>query len=525
MSMIQAVHSFVLLYLPPLWFGLGYILNEAHLASFFCASVIYFRNRYRFWPIRAKRVKPTEIRADFPPDRSTFSAFAARYNGEVILEVSPPDILAIHTGLSSMFPAFWHKLLAVLLFAACVPIAAALQADELKVGAAKRIITPDPLLPVSGGMGPTVPATKKLGEMSTRAIVIESGDTKLAIVSIDALGFPSVLISRVAKMVPGIKPENIIVGATHTHSGPDFYAFPDGKGGHTGDLKYIDQVCKWMAEAINEADSNKQLAKFRSAVGDVQGQVAYNYYAIELFDPRANVLQFLDGGNKPIATLVNYAIHPEVLGNEVGAMSPDLIGPLCDRVEQQIGGMALFMNSAQGGMVTADNRDLTKIADPLRGRWQDKREWSECIRIGEQLANESLRILGDTAVEEKPEVRCEHRMVEFPVDSDALWGVVQYSPLQYPHNKEKRTITSRINLIRLGRAYIATIPGEALPNIGMYLKRKMPGEQNMVFGLTNDAFGYILTEVDYSSFSRYSYISRVSLGERTGTILLKAILP
>jgi hypothetical protein len=423
-----------------------------------------------------------------------------------------------------MRTACWQTLLLVFLFGAFLYHSDSANAEELQVGAAMRIITPNPLLPVSGGMGPPAPATKKLGEMSTRAIVVASGNTKFAIVSIDALGFPSVLVSKVAAQVKNIKSENIIVGATHTHSGPDFYAFPDGKGGHTGDLKYIEQVCKWMAEAINEADQNLQPAKLRCAVGNVEGQVAYNYYAVELYDPRANVLQFVSLKDKPIATLVNYAIHPEVLGNEVGAMSPDLIGPLCDRIEKQAGGLALFMNSAQGGMITADNRDLSQVSDPLKARWHDKREWSECIRIGEQLANESLRILGDTPALANPAVQCQHRMVEFPVDSNDLWGVVQYSPLKYPHNAEKRTITSRIQLIQLGPARIATIPGEALPNIGMYLKRKMHGEQNMLFGLTNDAFGYILTEVDFLSFSKYNYVSRVSLGERTGTILIQNIL-
>ena len=55
----------------------------------------------------------------------------------------------------------------------------------------------------------------------------------------------------------------------------------------------------------------------------------------------------------------------------------------------------------------------------------------------------------------------------------------------------------RINLVNLGTAQILTIPGEALPNINFYLKRKMHGTQNLLFGLTNDAFGYILTKVDF----------------------------
>ena len=73
-------------------------------------------------------------------------------------------------------------------------------------------------------------------------------------------------------------------------------------------------------------------------------------------------------------------------------------------------------------------------------------------------------------------------------------------------------------------AQILTIPGEALPNIGYYLKRKMRGEHNLLFGLTNDAFGYILTKEDYNSFKRYDYVSRTSLGERTGEILVAEAL-
>jgi hypothetical protein len=79
-------------------------------------------------------------------------------------------------------------------------------------------------------------------------------------------------------------------------------------------------------------------------------------------------------------------------------------------------------------------------------------------------------------------------------------------------------------LVSLGTAQILTIPGEALPNIGFYLKRKMRGGQNCLFGLTNDAFGYILTEVDWQSFKRYDYVSRTCLGEKTGEILIEEAL-
>jgi hypothetical protein len=283
----------------------------------------------------------------------------------------------------------------------------------------------------------------------------------------------------------------------------------------------MDRVCVLAAEAINEAIDDAKPARLKIATGEAQGKIAYNYYAPDLYDRRMSVIQALSTDGKPMATLVNYAIHPEVLGNEVGILSPDLVGPLCDRLEERAGGMALFMNSAQGGMVTADNRNYDKPKDPARAYWDDSRTWEECLRIGHTMADEALRIVADAPVQSDPGLFCRSETVTLPVQSPLMWLVVIGSPLKYPHNTKNRSIQARINLVNLGNAQILTIPGEALPNIGFYVKRKMRGQHNLLFGLTNDAFGYILTKVDFHSFPRYDYVSQTSLGEMTGEILIE----
>lgn len=393
----------------------------------------------------------------------------------------------------------------------------------MEAGAAKRIITPNPLLPISGGMGPTAPPKGKQGELTARALVFRSDQETVAIVSIDSLGFPSVLGDRARKLVPRLAAERILIGSTHTHSAPDMYAYPDGRGGHTGSLEYMQFVAKQVAGAINDALDHMQPAELRIATGDAEGKIAYNYYAPDLYDRRVSVIQARGLDGKTIATLVNYAVHPEVLGSKLGLVSPDLVGPLCEKIESAAGGLAMFMNSAQGGMVTADNRELDKPSNAERAYWHDKREWSECVRIGELLANESLRVIGAASRQKSPVLKVRWVAAKFPVDSNEMWQVVQHSPLQYPHGDD-RTVTTRINLVSLGNAQILTIPGEALPNIGFYLKRKMKGEHNFLFGLTNDAFGYILTKEDFNSFPRYRYVSQVSLGEMTGEILIQYAL-
>ncbi len=372
-------------------------------------------------------------------------------------------------------------------------------------------------------MGVPKPASEKRGELTARAIVIRKADVSVAIVSLDLLGFPSVLGDRVRAKVNRIPAANILIGSTHTHSAPECYAFPDGKGGHTGDLKYMDFVCDQTALAINEAIDRLQPAWIKIATGEAQGKIAYNYYAPDLYDRRMNVIQARSPQGKTIATLVNYAVHPEVLGNAIGICSPDLVGPLDEQLEAQTGGMGLFMNSAQGGMVTADNRNLDQPKETQPGYWHDARSWEECVRLGKLMAGEALRIVNDAPAQKDPILYCDSLAVRFPVESDQMWAVVTGSPLKYPHNDD-RSITARINLVNLGTAQILTIPGEALPNIGFYLKRKMHGTQNLLFGLTNDAFGYILTKVDFHSFPRYDYISRTSLGELTGEILIDQAL-
>src|SRR5204862_1137107 len=118
---------------------------------------------------------------------------------------------------------------------------------------------------VTGGFGPTKPASEKRGELTARALVLRKGDTTVAVVVLDVLGFPSALGDRVRAKVNRIPPENILIAATHTHSAPDCYAFPDGRGGHTGDLKWMQLASDRAAEAVNAALAALQPSSLRVA--------------------------------------------------------------------------------------------------------------------------------------------------------------------------------------------------------------------------------------------------------------------
>jgi hypothetical protein len=410
--------------------------------------------------------------------------------------------------LRTRMPRLLAAATAVLMIHLCPALAGFRAAIEV------RDVTPDPLLPVSGGVGPSHPVSEKRGKLTVRALVLEEGQTRVAICSTDFLGFPRVLCEKVSRRVSSIPAHNILIAATHNHSGPDCYGFPNKDGKSSADIDYLNSVCTKLADAINQAARELQPAQAKIAAGRARGKIAYNYYAENLYDPRCNVIQILNVEGRPLATLVNYACHPEVIGSNQGILSPDFVGPLYDRIRERGGGTGIFVNGALGGMVTADCRGPN-------GR--DVRTWDECIRIGRLLADEALRIVADTPVQAEPELFCASTTVEFPIENEMLLAVVKLSPLGFKIN-EGGGISTQVNVVNVGNAQILTIPGEALPNIGYYLKRKMHGRHNLLFGLTNDAFGYILTKVDWNSFDRYDYISRTSLGETTGEIFIEEAL-
>lgn len=406
------------------------------------------------------------------------------------------------------------KLRRILIVLVCVAMPSLGVHAEFKAGIAESDVTPAKQMPVSGGLGTPGPTTQTKGKLEVRALVLDGDGTRVAIVSVPFIGFPGVLADRVRAQVEGVPGDNVMIGSTHTHSAPDMYAFLNEKGELHTDLEYIEFVVGKTADAINLAVKNLAPASIKTATGKAQGKIAYNYYAPQLYDPRVDVLQAIGADGTPFATLVNYAVHPEVLGPGRGILSPDLVGPLHDRIAEQGGGMAIFMNGAQGGMVTADCRGPDG---------KDIQTWEECIRIGTLLADEALRVVSGAPVQKDPKVWCGSTRMTLPMDNLLFRQIVSTSPLGYKLNDDG-SVTTQFNLVNVGSAQMLTIPGEALPNIGYYLKRNMYGTSNFLFGLTNDAFGYLMTKEDFNSFERYDYICRTSLGEHAADIFVDQAL-
>jgi hypothetical protein len=190
------------------------------------------------------------------------------------------------------------------------------------------------------GFGNNRMATAKHDDLWARAIVLEYGGTKVAIVSIDFIGYYSTAnfygLGEVRKFVePKLGLSEILIASTHNHEAPDTIgawgsnALSDGKY-----PKYLRFVDRQIAKAINKAGASTARAVMKLARTDPQTspsiagmQTRTHGRPPNFFDEELRVMQFLDGSgtalNRVIATVINWNTHPESMESKNTVITSD----------------------------------------------------------------------------------------------------------------------------------------------------------------------------------------------------------
>jgi hypothetical protein len=156
----------------------------------------------------------------------------------------------------------------------------------------------------------------------------------------------------------GIPVQNIRASATHTHSGPVPYKSWVEKGYEMID-PWFEDVARWSAEAAVEARANLQPIRLRAGRGQCHintnrraaTQSGERFLGINPDGPcdhEVLVVRIDSMDGKPLATLVNYACHPTIMGPPNRLITPDYPGAMKRVVEQAVGGKCLFLQGSAG---------------------------------------------------------------------------------------------------------------------------------------------------------------------------------
>jgi len=338
-----------------------------------------------------------------------------------------------------------------------------------------------------------------------RCLFLRIGGHSLAFLSLDLIGLflDDVDVIRNKAAHDDLHAPDILVSCTHNHEGPDTLGLWGPAIDQSGvDPEYLQQLVEGAVSCVSEARESSTSAHLEVASTSVAG-VSRNARDPGLLDTTLVALRALTDGGETIATLVNFANHPESLGSKNVLISSDWPAYLYTRLERVLGGICVFQNAALGGMVTPDITGHT---------------FQEAERIGSATA--SAAIAGLSRATQLVPVHIDHSMVEaeIPVTNKRFLSLAQLKTIKRTFQNGR--VRTEIHLVRLGDLWMVTVPGEALPKLGLQIKALMRGAFNALIGLGNDELGYMIPEEDFDP-SRYE--ESMSLGPETAPSVLRAV--
>jgi neutral ceramidase len=245
--------------------------------------------------------------------------------------------------------------------------------QSLQVGWGKVNFTPLQPTPTAGyGVRQGKPYTSVHDSVFVRALVLQNGKTKAAIVSADLLIIPPTVVEKLKQKLAktAIPFENVYLGATHTHNSVggwgDTFTGKLFAGNFNPDN--VERIAEAIVQAIAQAQT--KLRPARVGYGQVADTLHVRNRAFEggTIDPYIRTLQFVqDNGQK--ALLCSYAAHSTILSSETMVLSRDYPGVLVDSLEQGEANFALFMAGAVGSMGPKEvgNTDLEGVINEADG--------------------------------------------------------------------------------------------------------------------------------------------------------------
>ncbi len=273
------------------------------------------------------------------------------------------------------------------------------------------------------------------------------------------------------------------------------------------DEQYLADIKIKIADVIHASLSTLEPASVKWASVHVPGLVK-NARNPEIMDDELTLLQFWTDDRRPLTTLFNFPCHPEVLWDMNPNITSDYVHYLREKVEKDTGAPCIFFSGALGGMMTPDVKEHSFEEAEFMGRKLAERgvEALGKVKSSEQLSVRSKTVdggpqrAGEEAVGGRPStISIEKRVIKAKL-TNILYKLAFMRKLLPDVRDKKGYVITEVNLIKIGGLWLATVPGELLPKLGLQLKAWMKearAEVTGVIGLANDELGYILPVEDF----------------------------
>ncbi len=395
----------------------------------------------------------------------------------------------------------------------------------LRAGAAKVDVTPRRFPVASNCMFLERLADKAHAPLHARAIVLDDGAVKLAIVVVDSCMMPRDLIDRakeIAARATGIPSERIMVSATHTHSAPAAMSCL----GTDAEADYVEFLPRKIAEAISLAAARLVPARVgHGAIDDYEDthcrrwilrpdkmkQDPFGFQTVRAnmhpgyqnpdaiapsgpVDPQLSVLSIHTTNGAPLALLANYSQH--YFGSPI--LHPDYFGVFSETIGAKIGAGADFVAMMSQG--TSGDQMWMDYGAPKSGITLEEysaRVVNKAVQAYRAIRHDERATLAmaETRLTLGRRVPDERRMAwadgilagmgPKPRNQNEVYAREQ----RYLRDEPRREL--KLQAIRVGGLGIAAMPNEVFAITGLKIKARSPLAATFNIELANGAEGYI----------------------------------
>jgi len=421
---------------------------------------------------------------------------------------------------------------------------------QLRAGLAVADITPPTGYRMSGYFSERL-STGTSNPLHAKAIVLRQGDVSTAMVFCDIIGLSLEVSSRARRQAAertSIPASNILIAATHSHTGPLYFGalrkhFHDTAVAEHGSdpcekMDYAEQLVEKLTGVIVQAEAaakpvhlaagstEQQGLSFNRRFHMKDGTVRFNPGVLNPdivrvagpINPEVGMVFFNEGDGDPVAAIVNFALHLDTVGGTQYAADYPYF--LEQSLREKYGDkfVLLFGTGTCGDI---NHIDVTK------------KERLKTDHIGRTLAEtvkakkESLKTVAE------PSLGVRSGIVEVPLQQfgpeKVTWAresinKVSTSELSFLEQVEAYKILARqmrpgetipleVQVFRLSRdVAVVGLPGEVFVDLGLAIKRASPFATTLVIELCQDAPGYIPTKKAFAEGSYETVNSRIAPG-------------
>lgn len=381
------------------------------------------------------------------------------------------------------------------------------------------------------------PATGVNDPLWARSMVIDDGATRLGICVIDMIGFGHDDVVTVRKRFQeSLELDYLVVASTHVHSSPDLMGLWGPNPYTSGiDPAYKEQVIQGIFTSLEQASLGAEPAYLKLAINETESlTLVGDSREPFVYDEGIRIMQVLSKkDDRTLGTLLNWGNHPETFWSGNTEISSDFPHYWREYMENGIyyrdsllheglGGVALFMNGALGGLMT------TRPNHPIIHPYSDQLIMEESAEKVEAQGLALAKITFETMQAGMLEVRqgsisLRAKTLELAMDNNlfrlAAWiGIFDRGFTRWGH------IRSEVAAWTLGPASFVHVPGELYPEIlngGVEsptgadfgidpvevpsIRSQMPGRIRFFSGMANDMIGYIVPKSQWDEKHPFTY--------------------